>query len=391
MKYEIINGDSEKVLENIEEDSIDCIVTDPPYGYAYMGKEWDKALPSLQIWKKCLKVLKPGAFAFVMSAPRSDVQSRMALLLEEAGFEIAFTPIFWTYSSGFPKAYNMGQSAEKKLTIGKARRPDRDLGNMTRNRWSGSHEGKLFSNTGGKIELTKDESKALKKAYGGFQPKPAVEVIIVAMKPKEKKTYVEQALENNKGVTWLDDCRIPSLGEEDRFMSNCLVQDHMLGENTKFFDLDYWWQERIKELPKEHQECFPNLFVKKASKREKEEGLEEIEKKIGGSYNGNVDEKNANSLGANPARKPKLVANDHPTIKPVELMTYLVALGSRKGEKVLDPFNGSGTTGISCVLGEREYIGIEKEERYCNISKKRIQYTIEKTKETLNNMKFNKN
>jgi site-specific DNA-methyltransferase (adenine-specific) len=383
MSYNLLKGDSKDKLKEIESNSVDCLITDPPYGYSFMGKEWDKALPDIEIFKESLRVLKPGAFAFVMSAPRSDVQSRMCNLLEEAGFEIGFTPIYWTYSSGFPKAYNMGQSAEKKLTIGTARRPDRDLGNMDRNRWSGAHEGRLFSDTGGQVELTLEESKKLKKAYGGFQPKPAVEVIIVAMKPKEKKTYVEQALDNGKGVTWLDDCRIPDIeSNEDRFMSNLVVQDNRLGNNTKFFDLDSWWEKSIENLPKEMQKSFPFLFVKKPNKREKEEGLNHLDKKIGGSYNGNVDSKNKNSLGSNRARKPQLVSNNHPTIKPIELMTYLIALGTRKGDIVLDPFNGSGTTGVSCIISNRNYLGIELEDEYYNISINRLNYWESKLKNT---------
>lgn len=391
MAYNLLKGNSKSSLKKIESNSIDCLITDPPYGYSFMGKEWDKALPDIEIFKESFRVLKPGSFAFVMSAPRSDVQSRMCILLEDAGFEIAFTPIYWTYSSGFPKAYNMGQSAEKKLTIGTARRPDRDLGNMDRNRWSGTHEGKLFSDTGGQIELTQKESKKLKKAYGGFQPKPAVEVVIVAMKPKEKNTYVEQALDNNKGVTWLDDCRIPDAdSNEDRFMSNLLVQDDKLGKNSKFFDLDMWWSHSIRNLPKEMQESFPFLFVKKPNKKEKEEGLDHLDKKIGGSYNGNIDSKNKNSLGANPSRKPQLVSNNHPTVKPIELMTYLVALGSRNGDTVLDPFNGSGTTGIACIIGNRKYIGIELEDEYYNISKTRLDYWENKLKNTHKFFDFNK-
>lgn len=390
MDYNLLKGNSKDRLKDIESNTIDSIITDPPYGYSFMGKEWDKALPDIEIFKECLRVLKPGSFAFVMTAPRSDVQSRMSILLEDAGFEIAFTPIYWTYSSGFPKAYNMGQSAEKKLTIGTARRPDRDLGNMSRHRWSGTHEGKLFSNTGGQIELTNDESKRLKKAFGGFQPKPAVEVVIVAMKPKEKKTFVEQALENNKAITWLDDCKIPDIDTgEKRFMSNLLVQDNKLGENSKFFDLDMWWKDSIKNLPIEFQESFPFLFVKKPNKKEKEEGLEHLDKKIGGSYNGNIDSKNKNSLGANPARKPKFVANNHPTVKPIELMTYLVALGSRSGDIVMDPFNGSASTGIACIMGNRNYIGIELEDEYYEISKHRLEYWKRKFKNSNKFFHFN--
>lgn len=375
MHNKIFNDNCLNVLKKIESNSIDLTLTDPPYGYSFMGKDWDKALPDKQIWQECFRILKPGAFAFVMSAPRSDVQSRIAIDLEDAGFNIAFTPIYWVYSSGFPKAYNMGQSAEKMMTIGKARRPDRDLGNLTRNRWSGEQDGKLFTDTGGQVELTTDEGKHFKAAYGGFQPKPAVEVVIVAMKPLSKKTFVENALFNGKGVTWLDDCRIPDKNDNsNRFMSNLLIQDSHLGENSKFFDLDVWWEERLKFLPKNTAKEFPTLFVKKPNNSEKEAGLDMFEKKIAGSYLGNVDENNNNSLGANPSRPPSKKANTHPTIKPIELMSYLTILGSRENDVILDPFMGSGTTCISAIMNDRKYIGIELDTEYYKIANSRIQY-----------------
>jgi site-specific DNA-methyltransferase (adenine-specific) len=112
-KYKILQGDSTQKLKEIQDNSIDSIVTDPPYGYKFMGKDWDKALPSIDIWKECLRVLKPGGFAFIMSSPRTDVASRLGVMLEDAGFITSFSPIYWTYASGFPKVYNMGQSAEK--------------------------------------------------------------------------------------------------------------------------------------------------------------------------------------------------------------------------------------------------------------------------------------
>ena len=375
MHNKTFNDNCLNVLKKIESNSIDLTLTDPPYGYSFMGKDWDKALPDKQIWQECFRIMKPGAFAFVMSAPRSDVQSRMAIDLEDAGFNIAFTPIYWVYSSGFPKAYNMGQSAEKMMTIGKARRPDRDLGNLTRNRWSGEQDGKLFTDTGGQVELTTDEGKQFKAAYGGFQPKPAVEVVIVAMKPLSKKTFVENALFNGKGVTWLDDCRIPDKNDNsDRFMSNLLIQDSHLGENSKFFDLDVWWEERLKFLPKNTAKDFPTLFVKKPNNSEKEAGLDMFEKKIAGSYLGNVDENNNNSLGANPSRPPSKKANTHPTIKPIELMSYLTILGSRENDVILDPFMGSGTTCISAIMNDRKYIGIELDTEYYKIANSRIEY-----------------
>jgi site-specific DNA-methyltransferase (adenine-specific) len=103
MDIKTFNGDSLEILKKLEDNSVDLTLTDPPYGYSFMGKQWDKALPNIEIWKECYRVMKPGSFIFVMSAPRSDVQSRMSIDLENAGFVTSFTPIFWVYSSGLTR------------------------------------------------------------------------------------------------------------------------------------------------------------------------------------------------------------------------------------------------------------------------------------------------
>lgn len=370
--YKLYHDDSLNVLKKLDENSIDSMVTDPPYGYKFMGKNWDKALPDIEIWKECFRVMKPGGFAFVMSSPRIDVASRLGLILEEVGFKTDFTPIFWTYTSGFPKGYNMGQSAEKLLKTGAARRADRSLGGLDRNRWGSENGGP--AQTGGQIELTTEEAKKLQNSFGGFQPKPAVELIMVVMKPLTEKNFVSQALKNNGGITRLLDCNIHNEGEEDRIMSNLIMSDDILHENSKFFQIDTWWEKKLKSLGNKIKDEFPFLLVKKPNKSEKENGVISVEDKLGGVYAGNIQEKNNNSIGANTSRKPKMTKNDHPTVKPIQLMSYLVTLGSSEKELILDPFMGSGTTGIACIINNRKFIGIDLEERYVKISEDRIEH-----------------
>ena len=193
----LINGDSLEILKEYDENSIDLLCTDPPYGYGFMGKDWDKTLPHKDKFEESYRVLKPGAFAFVMSAPRSDVQYRMVQMLDEVGFEVGFTTIYWAYATGFPKAMNIGKSVTKRGDI--------------------------------------DKAKKLEGSYAGYQPKPAVEVVIVAMKPLDKKGYVDQALDNQKGVTWLDDCRIPFADdvsvEDKRLIEGGSWDTSKMGEN----------------------------------------------------------------------------------------------------------------------------------------------------------------
>ena len=113
--YRLIQGDCIKILKGLDADSIDCVVTDPPYGISFMGKKWDKALPPKEAFKEMFRVLKPGALAFVMSSPRQDVLCRMMLMLEDVGFELKQSPIWWCYASGFPKAYDVSKGIDKKL------------------------------------------------------------------------------------------------------------------------------------------------------------------------------------------------------------------------------------------------------------------------------------
>jgi len=204
-------------LKELPDNSVDLIVTDPPYGMSFMGKDWDKAVPSVEIWSECLRVLKPGAFAFVMCIPRQDCLAHMVVNLGDAGFETGFTSMYWTYASGFPKAGNIGKQVDKRM--GAEREVTRE--GFVKSEEQGNTYAKGLNAGFQDRQLTaasSPEAKALDGSYAGFQPKPAVEVILCVMKPLDKKTYVEQALDNGKGITWLDDCRVPfqDTGEDPR-------------------------------------------------------------------------------------------------------------------------------------------------------------------------------
>ena len=158
-----------------------------------------------------------------MSAPRSDVQTIMSQTLRDAGFDISFTPIYWTYASGFPKAMNIGKMIDKRdgnkrevIGIDKNSAPDlRDVGKKSKEAIGIDKlsYGQVENAERKEMEITKGSSE-LEGSYGGFQPKPAVEVVLVAMKPIEEKGLLAQAEKNGKAVSWFDDCRIP-FKEED--------------------------------------------------------------------------------------------------------------------------------------------------------------------------------
>lgn len=218
----ILHGDCLEQLKGLEGGSVIIVSPIRPteYGYSFMGKAWDRAVPSVEIWQQCLRVLKPGGFMCVMSAPRSDVLSRMIVKIEDAGFRVDFTPIYWTYASGFPKAMNIGKMVDKRAGAEREVVGFGDTGRASRVQpFSQGEEG--ANDTRAITDPATDAAKALDGSYAGFQPKPAVEVIIVAMKPLSEKTYVDQALANGKGVTWLDDGRIPTTdtATSDRYKS----------------------------------------------------------------------------------------------------------------------------------------------------------------------------
>ncbi len=392
----IIRADAGEKLRELPDKSIDLLCTDPPYGFSFMGKNWDKSLVSVNIWKECFRVLKDGAFAFVMSAPRLDVLSEAVARLKEAGFNIGFTSVYWAYASGFPKALNISKAVDKQ----KGFLPKKVS-------WDGGgKKSYIFSHNKvyKEIKPVSEDAKALAGSYGGFQPKPAVEIIIVAMKPFSEKTFAAQALKNRKGITWLDDCRIPiQKGDEPhggygdkvigfghfdnkagvkwkespaahlgRFPANLLVSDDVLNDGkiasssksklpdsdsfSRYFDLDAW------AIKKGIKDTFPFLICPKPSPAERNKGCEGLKEKkpdkSGDGYHSDWEQK--------PAR------NFHPTVKPIRLMSYLITLGSRPNDVVLDPFVGSGTTCIAAKMLNRNYIGIEKEKEYYQIAVKRL-------------------
>ena len=308
-RWAVVQGDCLDVMPTLEANSVDAIVSDPPYGLAFMGKEWDHGVPGVEFWREALRVAKPGAHLVAFGGTRT--YHRLACAIEDAGWEIRDC-LSWLYGSGFPKSHN--------------------------------------------------------GPWGGTALKPAWEPIILARKPLVG-TVAANVTQYGTGGLNVDGCRIGTdavtvnnyrdgkdftswsgsragMSYETRISTGrwpanvCLDEDAaaMLGEPSRFF------------------------YTAKASGREREAGLEGMPQRP--SYM--VENGSKTAAAANGVR------NHHPTVKPIALMRWICRLVTPPNGLILDPFTGSGTTGCAAVLEGFRFVGIEREAEYVEISERRI-------------------
>lgn len=359
----IIKGDCLEVLKRATPNSVDAIVTDPPYELGFMGKSWDSTgiANNVELWKECLRVLKPGGHLLAFSGTRT--YHRMASAIEDAGFEVR-DMIEWIYASGFPKSLNIHKK-DSRCPEG----------------W-------------------------------GTALKPAHEPICMARKPLAEKTVAENVLKYGTGGLNIDESRVEAGGEiTDRVSKggnknksnslNELKEVIYEGNSQGRFPANL-----IHDNSEEVRECFPEtnksrsggsrgngeaffgnrsgyerggiddngcnasrffksiIYQAKASKSERNKGCEELPIKSAGGLQGRAD----GSLGG----EPVTAHNNHPTVKPIALMEYLIKMITPKGGIVLDPFAGSGSTLVAAKQNGFQYIGIEMTEEYIPIIEARL-------------------
>lgn len=407
----ILQGDCIEKLKELPDNSVDAIVTDPPYELNFMGKGWDISgiANNVDMWKECLRVLKSGGFLLSFGGTRT--YHRMTCGIEDAGFEIRDC-IMWLYGSGFPKSLNIGKQIDKiqgneREVVGKGISGKEE----THKTYNMSKGGSQVM--GGEFDISKGNTEW---EGWGTALKPAVEPIVVARKPLSEKNVALNVLKWGTGGINIDVCRIkfentknpatnplyrdknnyrkPSdcgqrTGEiikftnslnppnhQGRFPANIILDEvsaEMLDEQSgnvggdtrkskPSYDKRYWGNAKNKELDSLYNDkggASRFFYVAKASKSERNLGMEDI-----GSLDGKI-----------PIKK-----NNHPTVKPIKLMEYLIKLVSRENAIILDPFIGSGTTAIACLKLNRRFIGIEKEEEYVKIAEARIKPYLEQTK-----------
>lgn len=383
--WQVHIGSNLDVLPTLPDNSVDSIVTDPPYELGFMGKKWDSSgiAYSTELWKQCLRVLKPGGHLLSFGGTRT--WHRVAVAIEDSGFEVRDS-IAWMYGSGFPKSLNVGKATESE-------------------QWKG----------------------------WGTALKPAHEPIVVARKPLIG-TVAETVLTHGTGGLNIDGSRIGTEGGTEKInsekqsesqnaygtgLNGGTVSDLNKGRWPANVILDPYTAELLDEQSGvlksgavkptsdkasggvyEHGRTFRNVndflkseggasrffYVAKASKRDRNEGLEELEGRRASAMGYDIGLGEAGE-GMFKDRNP-IKQNFHPTVKPTALMRYLVKLVTPPGGVVLDPFTGSGSTGKAAILEGFDFIGIELTEDYIPIIEGRLKHGVKTKAEEAENLQL---
>lgn len=367
MTYSVMAGDVMDVLPTLDADSFDAMLTDPPYGLEFMGRDWDRVVPSVDVWRESLRVLKPGAFALVFGGTRTF--HRLAVALEDAGFEMRDT-LMWVYGSGFPKSHNL------------------------KGEWEGY----------------------------GTALKPAWEPALLVRKPSPL-TFAEGALVHGCGALNIDRCRvetdehIPSFGVGKKSVGGIMNVTEELRDPYVQHDGGRWPANVIHDGSPEVVERFPRsdarpntygatpersaaegygtrawnksgpvyadtgsaarfFYTAKADTSERDAGLEALPSKDAEARYGSVQDARPHTKnGYEYPRQPR--RNTHPTVKPLALTEYLARLllppERDTKRRILTPFAGSGSEMIGALkAGWDETVGIEREPEYVEIARARL-------------------
>jgi site-specific DNA-methyltransferase (adenine-specific) len=435
----LLTGDSRDKLKELEDNSIDALVTDPPYLINFMGKDWDKEnspAADATFWEEVLRVMKPGAHGLVFGHSRQH--HRVMTALEDAGFEIRDC-LMWLYGSGFPKSHNIGKAVDKlqgnqREVVGETKAGKTALG---------QNSGWNNHNNITEIPVTKGTSQW---EGWGTALKPAYEPIILIRKPVEKKlTIAKNVLKHGTGGLNIDASRIGT--DEDfssvkprKMMSNqgsvkTDDHDHTASDtwqaakdklqNLGRFPANVLLDEVSAQILDEQAPAVGNAFKKtrtkdtsggtgdswktngkkagqdngvydglsgasrffycaKVSKSERNAGCDGLEIKEHPSVDFRPNHKVKADEGheGTPFSRFKPERNNHPTVKPIKLMTYLTKLITPPNGLVLDPFMGSGSTGMACALEGFDFVGIEMDPDYAQICEARIQWAREEKKKS---------
>jgi site-specific DNA-methyltransferase (adenine-specific) len=386
-------------MRGMADGSVDSIVTDPPYELGFMGKSWDSTgiAYSVEMWTEALRVLKPGGHLLAFSGSRT--YHRMAVAIEDAGFQIR-DQIMWLYGSGFPKSHNVSKGidkaagAEREMRVNERwadKYPNGPGGNLSGDGRS-EHYGQAKRITDGPL-LTSDPVTPAAQQWEGWGTalKPAHEPIVLARKPFAG-TVAKNVLQHGTGALNIDGSRVVSDDGFEKAWDNPVTTNisakggtYISQGNNHTIDLSAnkpiggrWPANVIHDGSDEVVDGFPDngsaarfFYCAKANKRDRNEGLDDFEARFAPTMNDGIGGKEHNPETAS----KKL--NHHPTVKPVDLMRYLVKLVTPPKGVVLDPFMGSGSTGKGAVIEGFNFVGIEQDADYLDIARARIQWAGE--------------
>lgn len=388
----IHNMDCLKGLKLLEDNSIDSIVTDPPYELGFMGKSWDSTgiAYNIEVWKECLRVLKHGGHLLAFGGTRT--YHRMVCAIEDAGFEIR-DQIQWIYGSGFPKSMDISKAIDKKLgakreIVGEYKHPTAKNGKRTGTKSPYQAEDSPLD---GSYSITTPSTDLAKQWEGwGTALKPANEPIVVARKPLSEKTVIENVLKWGTGGINIDDCRIEhsepvkTTNRKQRSaswnMDNCgfdstnntTASASPLGRFPANVILD----EEAGEILDEQTGILKSGLLKAGHPY----GLGDGQNVYGKLTGYTKQDTHGDSGGASrffycakASKKERGEGNTHPTVKPLKLISYLITLVTPPNGICLDIFEGSGTHALACIENEFKYIGFEKDENYHKIALSRIE------------------
>ena len=403
----LLEGDCRDSMRGMAENSIDAIVSDPPYGLGFMGKGWDHGVPGAEFWQEALRVAKPGAYLLAFGGTRTF--HRLTVAIEDAGWEIRDC-IMWVYGSGFPKSHDVSKGIDKAagaerevvgIGLHAAHRQSRPFGQ------GATQDEGIDSRT-----ITAAATEAAKQWNGwGTALKPAWEPIIVARKPLTG-TVAENVGQYGTGGINIDGCRVGTSGASNHGSTTGSGQNGIYGTFRPMQAVDYgkgrWPANLIHDGSEEVVGLFPDVdgtygmkkvegghrfivgdtetvqkfdrgfqdsgsaarffYCAKANQQDRNEGCENLPPKR------DSDRTLEDGVGGDNPRNRSNNArrNHHPCVKPTALMRYLCRLVTRPGGIVLDPFMGSGSTGKGAVSEGFSFVGCELDPEYIEIARARI-------------------
>ncbi|MEG5564330.1 site-specific DNA-methyltransferase [Enterobacter ludwigii] len=374
MTYQLHVGRCEDVLKTLPDNSVDAIVTDPPYGLSFMNHKWDYDVPTVEQWQECLRVLKPGGHLLAFGGSRT--YHRLVVNVEDAGFEIR-DQILWIYGSGFPKSHNLDGDFDG---WGTALKPAHEPIVMARKPFKKTVSANMADHGTGAININAcriPTDEALNGGAGGL--------LSHQRDGTEPVADYEQAPDGRWPANIIHDGSddVVSAFPDAKGQQGALTGNEpssKMGAANCYGKMD----RRHESTPRidGSKSAARFFYCAKVKPKERDEGLERF---IATSASDMTGGRKEGSVGINDPRagagRTSGAKNNHPTVKPIALMSYLCRLITPPGGTVLDPWMGSGSTGRAAIEEGFNFIGIDLNPDYVTIASARIAHSFKKTTE----------